>query len=185
MAYRSASLPTLVGLADRFDAIGAHAMADAADEAARLVRAAQPAQTPQRQLAQQQEQQAKLQQLADRFLNIHTEMLNATRLFSNPATIPSGMKRLLDAAKEIGLAANALRQSVATTSVPPVPAAMPGGATTASDASKELVLLANRLDDQGNHVLADLADHAAEMVLKFSKKKEEEPPVKPGRESSL
>jgi hypothetical protein len=191
---RSAAIPVLVRLADRFDILGAHAMADVADEAARLVRIAQAAQTPQQQLAQQQAQQTQLQQLADRFLNIHTEMLNATRLFSNPATIPSGMKRLLDAAREIGLAANALKQSVTTTTttVPaPIPAtttAVPGGPTIATEAVRELVALANRFDTEGNPVLADLADRAAEMVLKFSDKKkeeEEELPIKPGHLAAL
>lgn len=188
MARRGAALPVLVRLADRLDAAGAHAMADVADEAARLLRTAQATQTPQQQLAQQQQQQATLQQLADRFLNIHTEMLNATRLFSNPATIPSGMKRLLDSAREIGFAANALKQSVTTTTTTapqPIPAtttAVPGGPAMAPTASAlgELVALANRLDAEGKHAMADVADRAAEMVLRFSGKREEnEEPIRP------
>jgi len=192
LVCRSAAVPVLVRLADQLDAIGAHAMADVADEAAQLIKTAQASQAPQQQLAQQQQQQTTLQQLADRFINIHTEMLNATRLFSNPATIPSGMKRLLDAAREMGLAANALKQSISTTTTTtstPIPAttsAVPGGPTTAADAARELVALANRLDVEGNYVLADLADCAAKMVLKFSDNREqEESPIRPGHLSPL
>lgn len=188
---KSAAMPILAGLADRLDAHGAHAMADVLDEVvALLVRRAQiPLQ--QQQVAQQQQmqqQQQQQQQLADRFLNIHTEMLNATRLFSNPATIPSGMKRLLDAARELGFAANALKQSVtsttptATTSIPAATTAVPGGPAFAA-ALPELVSLADRLDAEGRHVLAEAVDMAAGILAKFGG--EEKPPIRPGNRTPL
>lgn len=181
LARRGSAVPVLVQLADRFDTMGAHAMADVLDETAGLVRLAQAA--PQ-QLFQQQ------QRLADRLLNIHTEMLNATRTFSNPATIPAAMKQLLDQVKELGFAANALKQSTtqaqtaATTPTTSAPTPPPAKAA----AVRELVALADRLDAEGKHTLADLADRAADMVSKFADKDKAEssqPPIKPGRLSSL
>jgi hypothetical protein len=186
LARRSVALPALVRLADRCDRSGAHAMADILDEAALLVRRAQT--TPQQQVAQQKQLLDQQRQLADKLLNIHTEMLNATRAFSNPTAIPAGMQRLLNQVKELGFAANALKQSTtqAQTAVS-TPAAAPVPTATAA-AVRELVSLANRLDAEGQHVLADVADRAADMVSKFSnrgKETEPPPPVKPGRLSTL
>jgi len=174
LAKRGAAMPRLIRLANRLDDAGAHAMADILDEAAfALVRRAQ--QTPQQQLAQQQQQQQEQQQLADKLLNIHTEMLNATRVFSNPTTIPAGMKRLLDQVRELGFAANALKQSLAK----PAPAPTATAATV-----RELVLLADSLDAEGRHVLADVATRAASIVDRLEGQQEEEP-IKPGHKSSM
>lgn len=164
---RRASILALVSFADRLDAAGASAMADVLDEAA-LCLSKHAQQTPQQQLAQQQ-------QLADRFVNIHTEMLNATRQFSNPTQISAGMKHLLDQVKELGLAANALKQTVTSAGTPPTPA-------TAS-VVQELVSLANYLDAEGEYVQADVADRAASIMSRFAE--EQEPPIKPGHKSSL
>jgi hypothetical protein len=153
--------PCLVRLANQLDVVGAHAMADILDKAAfQLTRYAQ-------QTIQQQ------QQLVERFLNIHAEMLSATRVFSNPAAIPAGMKRLLDQVKELGFAANALKQSILPTGVVP----------TKAEAIYELIHLADKLDNDGKHVLADVAERAANIMAKFAD--EENAPFKPGYKSSL
>jgi hypothetical protein len=170
LAKRSVAAPHLVKLANQLDALGAHAMADILDEAVfQLIRCAQ--QTPQQQFTQQQQQKQQQKQLADRFLNVHTEMLNATRMFSNPTTIPTGFKRLFDAIKELGFAANALKELTTT--------------TTAGVIVDELVRLADGLDVEGRHVLADVADRAAGIVDRLKGKTEEELPIKPGHQSSL
>lgn len=166
LSKQGSVLPRLIRLANRLDTMGAQAMADILDETAfQLIRNAQ--QAPQQQLAQQQ-------QLADKLLNIHTEMLNATRSFSNPTTIPAGMKRLLDQVRELGLAVNMLKQSLVTpTTIPP----------TTAGAVQELIQLADSLDIRGRHILADVADRAAGIVNKLDK--EEDLPIKPGHRTSL
>jgi len=146
----------LVKLADKLDAIGAYAMADILDESAIMLKRAQQV---------QQMQQA---QLADRLVNIHAEMLNALRMFSSSAQMPTAMKRLLDQVREFGLAAHDMKQSIST----PV---------TASQTIQELVVLADQLDSVGKHVLAEMVDRAAEIVNNF----DENLPMKPGHKSSL
>lgn len=146
----------LIKLADKLDALGAHAMADILDESAIILRRAQQV---------QQMQQA---QLADRLVNIHAEMINALRMFSSSAQMPTAMKHLLDQVREFGLAAHDMKQSVST----PV---------TASQTIQELVVLADKLDAGGKHVLAEMIDRAAEIVNSF----DENLPIKPGHRSSL
>jgi len=186
----SATVPSLIRLADRLDRLGAHETADVLDMVALLAKQGQPTipqAPPQQQPSQQKNQQQAQQQLADRFLNVHTEMLNATRLFANPSTIYLGMKRLIDAVKELGLTANALKQNVAsapsvTTPNTPVPISgtLPTGAT--ASVLYELVSLADRLDKEGRHAHADAIDHAVLLMRKFA---EEQDPVRPGNRTPL
>lgn len=182
----------LVRLADRFDRLGAHDTADVLDMVALLAKQGQPVVPsqvpPQQQPSQQKTQQQAQQQLADRFINIHTEMLNATRLFSNPSTISAGMKRLLDAAKELGFAANALKQSVSGTPSPatpntpaPVSGTAPVGAT--ASALHFLVSMADRLDTEGRCAQADAVDQAARILHRLAES--EKDPVKPGNRIQL
>lgn len=168
MVRSCATAQRLIRLADHLDEIGAHAMADIVDEAARIVTAQE---TPQQQLAKQQQQKQQQQQLADRLTNIHTEMLNATRAFSNPTSIPAAMKRLLDQVRELGFAANALKQS--TQEAP---------ATTA-EAIHDMVCLADSFDARGMRVQADLIDRVAGILDKTSG--EDALPIVPGHKSSL
>lgn len=192
MLRNDATVSTLVRLADRFDKLGAKETADVLDMVALIAKQGQPVVTPQvspqQQPSPQQNQQQTQQQLADRFLNIHTEMLNATRLFSNPTTIPAGMKRLLDAAKELGFAANALKQSVMSASAAAVPNTAPtvsGTPPTGATASalRELVSLADKLDKEGRHSQADAVDHAASLVRRLAA--EEQDPIRPGNRIPL
>lgn len=171
------TISVLTNLADKLDKIGAYAVADIIDETTLIVKKAQ--QTPQ-QLTQQQTQQT---QLADRFVNIHAEMLNAMRTFSNPSTIPSGMKRILDQIRELGLAANAFKQSLSTTTQV-APTNLP---TSTGSAIKELVSLADKMDVEGQYVLADALGYAAHIINKFSNEEEKEnkSPIKPGYLSAL
>lgn len=168
MVRSCATAQRLVRLADTLDQIGAHAMADIVDEAARLVVAQE---NPQQQLAQQQQQKQQQQQLSDRLLNIHTEMLNATRAFSNPTGIPAAMKRLLDQVRELGFAANALKQSTQET------------ATTA-ETVHEMVCLADSLDARGLRIQADLVDRVAGILDRLGGD-EGDLPIAPGHKSSL
>lgn len=175
----SNTISVLTDLANKLDKIGAYAVADIVDETSLIVKKAQ--QTPQ-QLAQQQ-QQAQQAQLADRFVNIHAEMLNAMRTFSNPSTIPSGMKRVLDQIRELGLAANAFKQSLSTTTQV-TPTILP---TSTGSAIRELVSLADKMDVEGQYVLADALGYVAHIINKFSieEEKENKSPIKPGNLSAL
>lgn len=128
------AIEELVVLADRFDSVGAYAIADVLDETIVLTKSAQP--TPQ-QLAQQQ--------LITNLTNIHAAMLNAVRSFATPSEIPISMRHILDQITQLGLAISLAKQTTAST-------------------VHNLVSLADALDAEGRYVQADLADYSSKMI---------------------